>query len=130
LEKTICLTKTVLESILNYSKYLHPKEGILLLRGKNLKEKLVVNEVVIPPQAIHGEGFSTFPVFMLPFDPSIVGSAHSHPSGILKPSIQDLNHFYGKIMVIVGYPYMSERNIAVFNRKGQTLKHEIIPDED
>ncbi len=127
MEKTVCITKTVLESILTFSKHLHPKEGILLLRGKTKKDKIVVEEVILPPKAIHGKSFSAFSPFMLPFDPSIIGSAHSHPSGVLKPSIEDLNFFYGKIMVIVGFPYYSEQNIAVFNREGKMLKHEIIP---
>ena len=126
-KRTVCLTYQVLESILVYAEHLHPKEGILLLRGKTEKDKIIVNEVVIPPQTIHGEGFSAFPTFMLPMDPTIIGSAHSHPSGVLKPSPEDLNNFYGRIMVIVGYPY-NPKNIAVFNREGETLKHEFIPD--
>jgi len=125
-KKTVHLTKAVLESILVYAQYLHPREGILLLRGKVKKNFILVEEVVIPPQAVHGKNFSAFPMFMLPMDPTIIGAAHSHPSGVLKPSTEDLNNFYGKIMVIVGYPY-TPQNVAVFDREGKILKHEVIP---
>lgn len=124
-KKTVCLTRTVLESILVYAKHLHPKEGILLLRGKIRGNTILVGEVVIPPQAVQGVSFSAFPMFMLPVDPTIIGVMHSHPSGVLKPSTEDLNNFYGKIMVIVGYPYTS-KNIAIFDCEGKTLKHEVI----
>jgi len=104
----------------------HPKEGILLLKGKISRDKIVISEVVIPPLATHGKGFSAFPPHMLPIDFSIVGVAHSHPSGVLTPSVNDLNRFYGRIMVIAAFPYQSERDVAVFNSEGKTLKFEII----
>ena len=103
----------------------HPREGILLLRGITDWDKIGVKEVIIPPFAIHGNGFSNFPLHMLPFDRSIVGTAHSHPSGVLHPSIGDLNHFYSKIMVITGYPYDSEIQIVIYNREGKIVKYEI-----
>ena len=64
---------------------------------------------------------------MLPLDLSIVGVAHSHPSGVLKPSLGDLNNFYGRIMVIMAYPYNSEKDIAAFDREGNVIKYSIIP---
>jgi len=90
------------------------------------KKEIHVNEVVIPPLAIHGHSFSNFSPGMLPIDLSLVGTAHSHPSGVLQPSIGDLNHFYGKIMVITACPYNSEERIAVFNREGKTVQYEIV----
>jgi proteasome lid subunit RPN8/RPN11 len=63
---------------------------------------------------------------MLPIDFSIIGVAHSHPSGALKPSTTDLNKFYGRIMVIIAYPYQTQQDIAVFNREGKPLKYEVL----
>lgn len=88
-----------------------------------------VREVVIPPFAVRGYGFSTFPLHMLPIDSSIVGTAHSHPSGVLQPSIEDLNHFYGRIMVITAYPYYSEKQVAIYNRDGEVVEYEIVDEE-
>lgn len=89
------------------------------------KDRVQINEVVIPPLAVHGYTFSNFPLHMLPIDFSIMGTAHSHPSGILHPSIGDLNNFYGRIMVITAYPYDSERQIAVYNRDGKLVEYKI-----
>jgi proteasome lid subunit RPN8/RPN11 len=116
----------VVDSILTYAKVFHPKEGILLLRGRNEKNTIIIDEVVIPPFAVYGTGFSTFPVHMMPADFSIVGTAHSHPSGTLIPSIGDLNNFYGKVMIITGHPYHSEQQIAIFNKEGKIVKYKII----
>jgi proteasome lid subunit RPN8/RPN11 len=110
----------LIEGILAYSRDMHPKEFILLLRGES-EGDIEVNEVVIPPLAVHGPTFSEFKPHMIPFDLSIVGLAHSHPSGVLKPSIYDLNHFYGRIMMITAYPYRSIEDAAIFDRDGRTL---------
>ena len=120
--------KTVTDSILSYSIHAYPNEGILLLRGKASKDEVLITEVLIPPLATHGRGFSGFSSFMLPMDLSVIGISHSHPSGALRPSIHDLNHFYGKIMVIAAHPYESYNNIGVFNSHGDKLPHEVIPD--
>jgi len=123
--KTIVFDRRVVDSLLSYARMQHPREGILLLKGKADKEKIIVNEVEIPPFATHGQTFSSFPLHMLPIDFSIVGVAHSHPSGTLKPSTMDLNKFYGRIMVIVAYPYQTREDIAVFDREGKALKYEV-----
>ncbi|MFQ5998819.1 MAG: Mov34/MPN/PAD-1 family protein [Candidatus Bathyarchaeia archaeon] len=119
--------REVIDSVLSYSKAFHPDEGILLLKGKNRKGVLTIQEVVIPPLAEHSENSSSFPMFMLPSDVSIIGVAHSHPNGALFPSEEDLNNFYGRVMVLVGYPYRSEVDVAVFDRDGKSLVFNVIP---
>ena len=118
--------RSVIEGLLSYARGSHPREGILLLRGKVSREKIVVDDTLIAPLATSGQRFSSFPLYMLPIDFSIVGVAHSHPSGILAPSVEDLNHFYGRIMVIIAFPYQSEQDIAVFNKAGEKVKFETI----
>jgi len=95
-----------------------------LLKGREDKNRLLIDEVVLPPLSTRGTSFSSFPLHMLPIDFSIIGTAHSHPSGFLKPSIQDLNEFYGKIMVITSYPYNSEKELAIFARDGTHVNYE------
>jgi len=124
--KSVMISRSVIESILSFAESLHPREGILLLRGRVKKDKILVNEVEVPPLAIHGHSFSNFPSHMLPIDFSIVGTAHSHPSGVLRPSIGDLNNFYGRIMVITAYPYSSKQQIAVFDRDGKVVRYDIV----
>ena len=122
----VSIERQVIESVLDYAKACHPKEGILLLRGKSRKGKTIIEEVVIPPLSVRGSGFSNFPLHMLPIDFSIVGTMHSHPSGALRPSTTDLNHFYGKIMIITAYPYRSEQDIIVLDGEGNNVNYEII----
>jgi len=126
--KATYLKRSVIENLLSYARGLHPKESVLLLRGRVNEDEVFVNDTIIPPLATHGERFSAFPLHMLPIDFSIVGVAHSHPSDVLTPSVNDLNQFYGRIMVIVGFPYHTERNIAVFDREGKALKFKVIED--
>ncbi|HDJ04476.1 MAG TPA: peptidase [Candidatus Bathyarchaeota archaeon] len=126
--REVVVNRSVIRSILDYAKACHPKEGILLLKGSLSKNRITVDEVEIPPLAVHGFGFSNFPLHMLPLDFSVVGTAHSHPSGVLRPSITDLNKFYGRIMIIAAYPYRSEENVAVFDREGRSIEYEIVSD--
>ena len=125
---SVYIKKSVILSILEYASACHPREGILLLRGKVDKKKIMIEEVELPPLSIRGSGFSSFPAYMLPIDFSIIGTAHSHPSGVLRPSATDMNKFYGRIMIITAYPYRTERDIAVFDGQGNSLKYEIIND--
>lgn len=126
LDKELFVERAVVDSILSYAQMLHPRESILLLRGKVDKHKLVINDTQLPPFATHGNTFSSFPLHTLPIDFSVMGVAHSHPSGALRPSTTDLNKFYGRIMLITAYPYQSERNIAIFDRQGSSLKYKVI----
>ena len=119
MDKELFVERAVVDSILSYAQMCYPNESILLLKGKTDKKKIVVNDVQIPPLATHGSTFSSFPTSRLPIDFSVVGVAHSHPSGALRPSIVDLNKFYGKLMLITAYPYQTEQNIAFFDRNGQ-----------
>jgi proteasome lid subunit RPN8/RPN11 len=119
--KSAVFTQTVVDSLLSYSQMAYPKEGILLVRGKVRKGVAEADSVVIPPASVHGHSFSSFNWWMLPIDMSFLGVAHSHPSGNKNPSQEDLLHIAGRIMVIMGYPYVDNRFIAVYNSKGEPI---------
>ena len=125
---TIRFEKSVIDSILSHALDTYPREAILLLRAKKDADGLLINEIVVPPLATHGVGFSGFPSLMLPLDLRVVGVSHSHPSGHLEPSTYDLNHFYGRIMVIAAYPFQSYSDIAVFDKDGARLRWQLIAD--
>jgi hypothetical protein len=40
----------------------------------------------------------------------------------------DLNHFYGRLMVIAAYPFRSSKNIAVFDGEGNIVEYETLED--
>ncbi len=122
----VALTAELLDSIFEGARRLYPKETILLLRGKKTKDTIRVEELVVPPLATYGPGFAHIPLYMLPVDFSIVGTVHSHPSGNITPSDVDFNHFFGRILMIVGFPFADERNVAIYNSHGEKLHLEIV----
>lgn len=124
----VAIRREQLEFILESAKRLHPRETILLLRGKISKAAVTISDVLVPPLAVHGKGFSAFPTYMLPMDFSIVGTVHSHPSGNLRLSIEDSNHVMGRIILIAAFPYHDQWNMAVYNRDGEKLELEVMPD--
>jgi proteasome lid subunit RPN8/RPN11 len=121
----VVIKKELLDVILEGAQRLHPKEYILLLRGKMSREAVTISDVLIPPLATYGKGFSGFPTHMLPMDFSIVGVAHSHPSGSLEPSVEDQNLSMSRIMLIVGFPYRGKENVAVYSRSEGRLSLEV-----
>jgi proteasome lid subunit RPN8/RPN11 len=127
---TVRFEKSVVDSILSHALDMYPREAILLLRGKKKKEEILIDEIVVPPLATHGVRFSTFPIYMLPMDLRIMGVSHSHPSGNPQPSVQDLNHIYGRIMVIAAYPFQSYRDVAVFDKDGKRLPWQLTSDPE
>lgn len=118
------IKEDLLKAILENARLMHPKEILFMLRGEKKKDCIIISDIIIPPFATYGHGFATFSLSTLPIDFSIIGTAHSHPSGNLAPSIGDLNQAIGKIMMIVGYPY-SKQNVVVYDREGNLLELEI-----
>lgn len=125
---TVSMSLELLDAIFEGAKRLYPRETILLLRGKKSNDTIRVLELVVPPLAVHGRGFANVPLHMLPMDFSIVGTVHSHPSGNLAPSDVDFNHFFGRILMIVGFPFAGVQNVAVYNSNGEKLRLQITKD--
>ncbi len=125
---TVSMGLELLETIFEGAKQLYPRETILLLRGKKSSDVILVEELVVPPLATYGDGFANIPLHMLPMDFSIVGTVHSHPSGNLAPSDVDFNHFFGRILMIVGFPFAGVQNVAAYNSQGERLRLQITKD--
>lgn len=117
----VYISVELLESLLAYARDRYPHEIILLLRGKVNREKIYIEEVLVAPFTVQGESFASFNPYMLPIDSTIIGTVHSHPSGVLRPSIEDLNHMYGMIMMILAYPYRDINDVSVFNKNGEKI---------
>jgi proteasome lid subunit RPN8/RPN11 len=120
----IKLYESVLEGIQALAEDNHPNEIIVLLRGKRESGDLIITEYLIPPFGFGGRRSASFPAHMIPMDLTLIGTAHSHPSGNVTPSIGDSHNFYGRIMMIVGPPY-SQQNLAIYNKRGESLEVEI-----
>jgi len=100
------ITEKCLKLIFECAKDSHPKEFGGLLRV-NEKDKNLIDELVIIPGTISGDSHAIFRLHMMPIDYTIVGTVHSHPGPIARPSDADLALFrkHGKIHIISAYPY-------------------------
>jgi proteasome lid subunit RPN8/RPN11 len=124
----VAITRQAVDGIITYSKAKHPNEAILVLQGNSNSERILIDRLVIPPFSMSGPYYSGFPVHDLPFDMSYLGTAHSHPGGSNKPSLEDLNHFFGVVSLIISHPYVDE-TLGANNRNGDTLDLRIIDSE-
>ena len=115
----------ILDAIYAGAKQLYPRESFLMLRGKKTKGIIKITDLVLAPAAIHGEGFAHFNPYMVSGDFSLVGTVHSHPSGNISPSTVDLNYFFGRILMIVGYPFEGKGCIAAYDSNGDKMPIEI-----
>jgi proteasome lid subunit RPN8/RPN11 len=119
------MTKLVADGIITYSQSWHPNEGILILKGRNKKQQTIIEGLVVPPFSTHGPYYSGFPTYDLPFDLSYIGTAHSHPGGSNRPSLEDLNNYYGVVSIIISYPY-EYSTIGAFDGNGRVMDLEIV----
>jgi len=124
-KRKVTMSKQVADGIITYSQSWHPNEGILILQGKSKKLQIVIEGLVVPPFSTHGPYYSGFPTYDLPFDLSYVGTAHSHPGGSNKPSLEDLNNYYGVVSIIISYPY-DYNTTGAYDRNGKPLDLEIV----
>jgi proteasome lid subunit RPN8/RPN11 len=115
----------ILDAIYAGAKELYPRESFLLLRGKKAKGVISVIDLVLAPFAAHDVGAVHFNPYMFAGDFSIVGTVHSHPTENNSPSDTDLNYFFGRILVIVGYPYEGKSCIAAYDSNGDKVSIEV-----
>ena len=127
-QRTVTIKKDVRDGILSYCKINHPNECILILRGKSRKGNILVEGLVIPPFFHTGPTFAGFPHSFLPLDTSYVGTVHSHPTGLAKPSVTDLHNFFGFVSIIIQSPYEDD-DIFAYDRDGNLLETTISPEQ-
>jgi proteasome lid subunit RPN8/RPN11 len=103
----------------------HPNEYMGLLRGEDAgevgldREGTVITEVLVVPATETNPVSATVRTSLVPNDFRMVGSVHSHPNGVLRPSDADLATFTrGPVHIIVGAPYR-ERDWRAFDREGR-----------
>ena len=100
------IAKDCLSFILESAKSVYPREFAGLLRVDDLRKDTIV-ELVLLPGTISGDHHAIFRLHMRPFDLSLVGTVHSHPSPFSQASNADLSLFskYGKVHIIVASPF-------------------------
>jgi proteasome lid subunit RPN8/RPN11 len=123
--RQVIMSRQVADGIITYAKTWHPNEGILILQGKSKKNQIIIDGLIVPPFSSHGPYYSGFPSYELPADLSYVGTVHSHPQGSNRPSLEDLNNYYGLVSIIISYPY-EDYTIGAFDRNGNDIDLKIL----
>ncbi|MEI6292144.1 MAG: Mov34/MPN/PAD-1 family protein [Methanomicrobiales archaeon] len=102
----------------------HPNEFV----GVVLEEDGIISELNLLPGTTSGEGHANLHYDMMPLDPHVAGSAHSHPNGALQPSDADLRFFpsIGRYHFIIGSPY-TRSDWRCYHADGTPATIEVIP---
>jgi proteasome lid subunit RPN8/RPN11 len=103
----------------------HPNEYMGMLRGVPANELgledrgMVITDVLIIPGTTSSPVSATMQSNMIPNDMRNLGSVHSHPNGVLRPSDTDVENFgSGSVHVITGAPYRRD-DWRAFDRSGE-----------
>src|SRR5574341_492704 len=113
--RRVVLTRQAADGIVSFAKTWHPNEAILILQGKKEQNVVTIDGLVIPPFSANGPFYSGFSLYDLPLNGAYIGTAHSHPGASDRKSVEDLNHFFGLVSVIISFPY-EDRTIGAWDR--------------
>ena len=135
----IGIADDALQFALQASEDSHPNEYMGQLRGQDARklgldrEGTVITDVLLAPGTRTNPTSAEFKPTYMPNDLSGVGSVHSHPNGVLRPSDADLATFTrGSVHIIVGAPY-GRNDWRAFDRDGKPRELDVlnvdVPDE-
>ena len=117
---------------LEASQETHPNEYMGLLRGEDAgrlgldRDGTVVTDVLVIPGTESNPVSATVRSSMIPNDMRAVGSIHSHPNGVLRPSDADLATFgRGEVHIIIGAPYGPD-DWRAFDRDGDPRELDVL----
>lgn len=115
------IASDTLDFILETCKASHPREFGALLEADG---ETIINVIYLPGTDSTSRSVS-FRTWMMPNMPH-AGSVHSHPSGAIRPSEQDLIFFRAnEVNIIVGEPY-SRESWKAFDKNGSETTLEIV----
>jgi len=118
-QNEVIITTAALEFMLHAARNTYPDEFAALLR-KNKKGQ--ISEVLVIPQTIYGEDFSSINFYNVAYTSGHCGSVHSHPSRDPRPSRADLAFFKasGDTHIIIAYPF-TPNALRAYDSKGKAL---------
>jgi proteasome lid subunit RPN8/RPN11 len=87
----------------------------------------IITEVLVLPGTEQGARAALFKFTMMPSDPSVVGTVHSHPSGNYWPSGADKELFdrFGSIHIILAMPF-TLNSWQAYNGRGIPRRIDVI----
>ncbi len=119
----IRIKKELLETLFALGKSQHPNEFLAVLKYNGD----IIEDLELIPGTISDKSSAGFDTFMMPLGTDTAGSAHSHPTGPVKPSTADLRFFpkTGRYHIIIGAPY-DENSWRVFRADGKPAAAEVV----
>ncbi|WP_267639191.1 Mov34/MPN/PAD-1 family protein [Haloarchaeobius amylolyticus] len=119
------IARDTIEFALEAAEDTHPNEYMGMLRGTDARklgldmDGHVVTDVLVIPGTTSNPVSATLDSNMIPNDMRALGSIHSHPNGVLRPSDADLATFgQGTAHIIMGAPYR-EGDWRAFDQEGE-----------
>lgn len=110
----------------------HPDEYMGLLRGEPARDigldrdGTVITDVLVIPGTKASPRAATFQSNLVPNDLRSLGSVHSHPNGVLRPSDADVASFgRGRVHIIMGAPYDRD-DWRAFDRDGDPIELDVL----
>lgn len=126
------IAEETLEFVLEASEATHPNEYMGFLRGTEAsrlgleRDGLIITDVLVMPGTQQNSVSATVKTHTIPNDTKALGSVHSHPNGVLRPSQADLATFTrGSVHVIIGAPY-GRHDWQAFDSEGQPATLNVI----
>ena len=130
--EVVGIAEEALAFALRASEDSHPSEYMGQLRGEDARslgldrEGTVVTDVLLAPGTKTNPVSAEFNPSYMPNDLKSVGSVHSHPNGVLRPSDADLATFSrGDVHIIVGAPYGRD-DWQAFDTDGEKIDLEVL----
>jgi proteasome lid subunit RPN8/RPN11 len=134
--EVVGIARDTLDFALSSAADTHPDEYMGFMRGTPAREfdlgedvhpdDYVVTDVLVIPGTTSNEMSATVDSNMIPNDMRTVGSIHSHPNGVLRPSDEDLATFTsGTVHVIMGAPY-NTRDWRAFDQAGDSTELDVL----
>ena len=131
-DELLGIAEETLEFALEASRETHPNEYMGMLRGTSARDLgleedgTVITDVLIIPGTSSNSVSATVQTNMIPNDNKSLGSVHSHPNGVIRPSDADLQTFgKGQVHIIIGAPY-GRRDWQAFDRTGEPATLDVL----
>lgn len=134
------ISEDVLSELIGASEEQLPNEFLALLVAKHsseveftheaLSDTYVIDSYYVIPGTTSSPKQASLKSHNVPVSGNVVGSFHSHPSGVLQPSTEDLNMFQKyPVNIITGHPFNIE-TWKSFSSTGENVTLTVIQTED
>lgn len=136
----VAISDSTLSLLLELARESHPDEMLAILTAEPISEVRlkhpaeftvedphIITGFDVPPRLRNSPTQVQFSPHMLPITTNTVGVVHSHPNGVLQPSMTDLNQglSVGNTHIIIGAPYTSE-SLRAFNSTGERVSIDVL----